>query len=31
LGKGLLGKALGDTVELRAGEVKKALEIVEVC
>jgi len=31
LGKGLLGKALGDTVELRAGEVKKELEIVEVC
>jgi transcription elongation GreA/GreB family factor len=31
LGKGLLGKALGDTVELRVDEVKKELEIVEVC
>ena len=31
LGKGLLGKALGDTVELRIDEVKKELEIIEVC
>jgi transcription elongation GreA/GreB family factor len=31
LGQGLLGKRLGDTVELRVDEVKKELEIIEVC
>ncbi len=30
LGKGLLGKGLGETVELRVDEVKKELEIIEV-
>jgi transcription elongation GreA/GreB family factor len=31
LGTGLRGKACGDTVELHIGDVKKELEIVEVC
>ena len=31
LGAGLWGKALGDTVELHIDDVKKELEIVEVC
>ena len=31
LGQGLLGKGLGDTVELCVDEIKKELEIVEVC
>ena len=31
LGQGLLGKGLGDTVELRVDDAKRELEIVEVC